>query len=1312
MPEKHYLPREIEEEIEEHKRSPRSREGAHPELLEDFGQEMAQEPLERQEIEQEAAEFIRQNLADVFDFLLAYVRSDNDLRNVNLQKCLERFGLTNDEIALRGGGLTIRTDESGERKLFRTELVFDNERWDNVEREREDAFYTIESAELIALLWAKRNVRVDRTPKGVSSKFPHRFYLLSKGRYLCKNDYGTVAWELDENRREQSRQAEVYELGPILRTIQQQFARIQDNLGELHSFLFQEEMKNRGFNSSDGGYGWTSTNADFEDLDDTQMAIVADSTREEAEKEAEKRIFSLLSDEKAGDLISRGVSSGKVTRQLHFKYGQIAKKLGLTSNNPATDYERFGRNKGRLQRLFTAPSPSKVNDSQIPFVESEFYDRPVLFLDERKQGNLVKNAESGIQELLAVRAAEVDPNFAELFKQKRCGRGEQSPYNFSAMSLYEMLRALGKEKAEAVLASDDRDVFRQVSGWEILQKMGFDLTKMEPDKIKKQLFEAHKLQEKGLWSYLESREAETVSTTKARLGQRAEGKDWMELLGVRRSRDLFFEGKRMYWLAQQVFTKNPNHAEGDKFYQQWVEWAKYDLSEFDVPEERLNEHFTQSGNFIVALLGESEQRNMHDPAEEQQGRPASLGLIIQALERGQDLRGVALTFDKRRYLNGVIEGYEGEDLDFALSDWPKETRAAVSKEEVKMYYEYASDYVLRDPNGLTRYATWRASAEGKEWDKVFGEKPESKSDLDFRLCLGSQVPEVRGWYKAAAEYVGGTVVQSYLLRFNATRDTNGRFANWHDVLFWVPYIKNLEVGEARAILTSIQTMDENNEFRDFLPRYSKKRDKFLAQGAVQSLRELKKRVFAIESNLDLSDLPPQVLDITSAPGFNMSELERMSRQGDFRRLVDGELDKEQPFEPHRRIFAGRPLGDSLKEGLGSQKAKIRGTAKDPKGLFHDLRQMIKGRKVGEKPIEVTDLFSAVPLDLEEDVIGLLQKQGVDTGPVVEAQVHAKSDPEGWVCGNYTDCCMPFGASNNNDYMFNPSTQYFTIKYNGRIIAQSVVVDSRDSRGGGDVVVLDNIEIANNYKNLSPLVARVYQTFWAEYTSRPVKVGTGYSDLVPPGGRLESNRYSSKTHLVYSDAQGGQIYDLPKIRGVEALDEMVTFANLTERDAELIAKLEAEIYPQGMTQGKAHIADILKKQRELEVPGAASSFVIRQGSDAVGYLLVLPEESEINSGEQAAHVYDMAIHPKFQGKGLAKKMMERVLDIASSYNMPIEAEARASTSYAMIMNEGVRQWFGSRGFTLSSSERMDKYMGDEDFYYVRFDYNGRPVEEEE
>jgi GNAT superfamily N-acetyltransferase len=321
---------------------------------------------------------------------------------------------------------------------------------------------------------------------------------------------------------------------------------------------------------------------------------------------------------------------------------------------------------------------------------------------------------------------------------------------------------------------------------------------------------------------------------------------------------------------------------------------------------------------------------------------------------------------------------------------------------------------------------------------------------------------------------------------------------------------------------------------------------------------------------------------------------------------------------------------------------------------------------------------------------------------VEAQVHAKSDPEGWVCGNYTDCCMSFGDPKNTDYIFNPSTQYFTVKYNGRIIAQSVVVDSYDIKDNSDVVILDNIEVANNYKNLSPLIANVYQTYWTEYTGRPVKVGTGYSDLIPPGGKLEQNHYNPKNSLQYSDADGPQIYDLPKIRGIESIDKIITFANITDRDAELVAKMEVEAYPEGMVQGKAQIAEVLQKQREMDVPGAASSFVVRQGREPAGYLLVLPEESEVNNGEKVAHIYDMAVLPKFRGSVLARRIMERVLDVASVYNMAIEAEARASTSYALLMNERVRKWFEGKGFYLTSNEKMPEYLGSEDFYFVRFE----------
>lgn len=67
-------------------------------------------------------------------------------------------------------------------------------------------------------------------------------------------------------------------------------------------------------------------------------------------------------------------------------------------------------------------------------------------------------------------------------------------------------------------------------------------------------------------------------------------------------------------------------------------------------------------------------------------------------------------------------------------------------------------------------------------------------------------------------------MQNYLLRFNATRGTDGRMANWHDVLLWSPNIQKLESGDARSILLSIETMDDNQEFINLLPRYSKERD--------------------------------------------------------------------------------------------------------------------------------------------------------------------------------------------------------------------------------------------------------------------------------------------------------------------------------------------------------------------------------------------------------------------------------------------------------------------------------------------------------
>ncbi len=1278
--------REIEEGVIDYLSSPKSKEGLHPELAESFEVEVSESPLRREDVEREAKEFIERNFDKILPVLLA-----NQASHAHLIRSL---GITNEQIGLLGANYFIG-EENGRPAIYQADEYNPDGR-----RVYENDYNGVSNADLLALGWAKHSLRMDTQSEAdrIGGSVSHRYFLKSQNRYLCKNDFGMRRYDEEEGRMVEG---ESNDVAPFVQTVGRQFDRVKENLDNafrpLVEKIREEVQAETEFPNQADIQDWNAYRTEYERV------------HTEMEREISLRVVEAISAHlqehpKDRDLIMEAIPVRKVSTQLHFQYDRIARKYGVTGSNPVDDYEKFNRSgHRRIEKLLSEPTDEEKSGTTLRFVHSDLFKKPTIVWGNFEIDSLVSQAKGGVRDVLAQKAAEADPVVSEAFARYRCGRGEQSPYFYNDHQVYDFIRHVGAERASEILDADDRNVSEQMAGFGYLQALGYNLQDWEPTRVKKQLHEAHKLNRANIWRYLHER-SQGADSEEVRMSEQ----DWLASESKRKARNLFREGKRMYWLAQQVFIKSPHHSQDDRFYHQdsYVDWSRYDLSKADVPDEKLSEYLDKHKNLIIVLLGQGAEQDRYGAqvGEAKKGKGATLGLIIQALERGQDLRGVALAHDKERYLEGLIKGEVENDLEFALADWPEEWRESVTQGEIELYYDYANDYVQLDPNGLAKYAEWRATPEGKNWSSVFEQDPQQKSELDFRICLGSQTEEIRSWYKEAAEYVGGATVQDYLLRFNATRDTEGRLANWHDVLFWVPNIRKLEAGEAKSILTGIQTMDDNQEFIALLPRYSKERDPLTEHGPVQSIRELKKRILAIESNIDLSELPPEIFEITTAPGFNLAALESLRRRADFQDLVEGKMDKEQPFKPHTRVFAGLDLTQSLREGLGSRKLKIEGTAQSVRKLFHELNQLVKGKTVGKegRKMQVTDLLDNIPVELEEEIIKLLRDQNVDVGPIIEAQVHAKSDPEGWVCGNYTDCCMPFGASNNDDYMFNRSTQYFTVKYNGRIVAQSVVVDGVDSRDGKDVVILDNIEVANNYKKLSPQLARAYQVFWTEYTSKAVKVGTGYSDLIPPGGKLEGNNYRSKTPLSYSDANGAQIYDLPKMRGVESLDEIVTFANLTERDAQLIAELEAKIYPEGMTQGKAHILDIIQKQRELDVPGAASSFVIRQGNEAVGYLLMLPEDSEVQPGEKCAHVHDMAILPEFQGKGLARQMMERVLDVATAYNVAIEAEARASTSYAMLMNDSVRSWFESRGFYLTKNEKKPKYMDGEDFYFVRFE----------
>jgi hypothetical protein len=95
------------------------------------------------------------------------------------------------------------------------------------------------------------------------------------------------------------------------------------------------------------------------------------------------------------------------------------------------------------------------------------------------------------------------------------------------------------------------------------------------------------------------------------------------------------------------------------------------------------------------------------------------------------------------------------------------------------------------------------------------------------------------------------------------------------------------------------------------------------------------------------------------------------------------------------------------------------------------------------------LSKEIPASDKSFIQDLLDKYNVRVkGKKLVARIHKKTDPKGWVSGDYTDCCMRYGTDKNYDYMNNKSTAYFSISLeddrgDGDMIAQSVLVAAVD-----------------------------------------------------------------------------------------------------------------------------------------------------------------------------------------------------------------------------------------------------------------------------
>ena len=215
-------------------------------------------------------------------------------------------------------------------------------------------------------------------------------------------------------------------------------------------------------------------------------------------------------------------------------------------------------------------------------------------------------------------------------------------------------------------------------------------------------------------------------------------------------------------------------------------------------------------------------------------------------------------------------------------------------------------------------------------------------------------------------------------------------------------------------------------------------------------------------------------------------------------------------------------------------------ASQAKKLFNDLANFVKDKYRGQITIQQY-LGEEIPKNDQNIIRDLLKKYNYEiSGKKMIAQIHKKSDPKGWVAGDYTDCCMRYGTSKNYDYMEHLDTAFFTVsvvdEYGQEdMIAQSVLVAAKNNADRTKnakflnkekdypVLAIDNIEVANRGVKYSPAIAKAYQNFFPKhFPDKLVILGTSYNDdggLITGELATKDMSYQSLQDLEYSDCFG-------------------------------------------------------------------------------------------------------------------------------------------------------------------------------------------------
>lgn len=506
----------------------------------------------------------------------------------------------------------------------------------------------------------------------------------------------------------------------------------------------------------------------------------------------------------------------------------------------------------------------------------------------------------------------------------------------------------------------------------------------------------------------------------------------------------------------------------------------------------------------------------------------------------------------------------------------------------------------------------------------------------------------------------------------------------------------LEPFEARQLIASVKDLSESVEFSRRLKQYQPELDCWRKRfGQITSLRDLTKRIRAIESGWTPETLPKAFDCLIDAPGFDMVSLRHLIEDGiilqffglddDGRplpdRLTNQEYDLPGPTPPFGLPGTVFWLSEKpLDQGLAPYRDQIKGRAKNFKALVREFDRII-----GESGLEIAswDLWESVPPSIESEITRALVEQGIDLGKVIRLRLEHRSEIKAWAVGNWADSCLNFSIDRDSlgstweRYVLSGSNFWFFSAalvrndhaaglLDGRVIACSGVFQARQKLAGLNydqsplAVLINGLEVAKNYQHLAGLVVEGYRRFWGR-SSWPVKLGTGFCNAAPPEARLEPSSVvvDSSGVLFYHDALSDYIYDFPKPSSPrQPLGRAVIFSHITPSHLDQIIA-EERLHGKSFSLTRRQLYFYLADQRKrFEQHCELTSFTVWLGGQLTGYVLMMPEkrpDKQPLPGRvfTSLVVRRLAILPDFLGTEVAEAIVDRLKHHAAVTRLELE-----------------------------------------------------------